>query len=99
MIPHWFWHPMNGQGYQFWSGIGSDLGELTIVAGLVSIGLMTWRRFNCHADGCWRLVWHVHDGHGHPVCRRHHPDGGNVAHTIGAPRGDLDDVPAPGPFA
>jgi hypothetical protein len=24
---------------------------------------------------CWRLEWHPHPDNGHPVCRKHHPDG------------------------
>src|SRR5262249_11993849 len=26
--------------------------------------------------GCWRLDWHPHPDHGHPVCLVHHPEGG-----------------------
>jgi hypothetical protein len=25
-----------------------------------------------------RLAWHPHPDHGHPVCRHHHPDNGQV---------------------
>jgi len=32
-------HPLHGQGYQFWSGIGSDLGELSI---LIAITAFVW---------------------------------------------------------
>lgn len=66
----WFWHPLAGPGYQFWSGIGSDIGEIAIVGGAIAI----YRRHNCHVHRCWRLSWHAHPDHGHPVCRRHHPD-------------------------
>lgn len=82
-IPHYFWHPYSGNGYQFWSGIGSDIGEVAIVGGLVTLLLAFWRHFNCHADRCWRLSWHTHADHGHPLCRVHHPHGKNRAHTIG----------------
>lgn len=57
-------------GYWFWSGIGSDIGELTIVAAAV----VFYRRHECHIQGCWRPAWHPHPEHGHPVCKRHHPD-------------------------
>jgi hypothetical protein len=61
---------MGGQGYQFWSGIGSDLGEIAIIAAVFAF----WRRHNCHVNGCWRLAWHPSDDHGgHTVCRHHHP--------------------------
>jgi hypothetical protein len=67
-------HPLGGDGYQVWSGIGSDVSEVAIL-----VAVATWLRGrNCHISGCWRLSWHPHPDHGHPVCRRHHPDGGGV---------------------
>jgi hypothetical protein len=73
-LPGWFQtyfeHILSGRGYQFWSGIGSDIGELTLLTAFV-----IWiRQRNCHVHRCWRLAWHPHPVHGHPVCRRHHPD-------------------------
>jgi hypothetical protein len=56
--------------YLFWSGIGSDLGELAIVG--VLAGML--RKHNCEVHRCWRLGRHSTDG-GHMVCRKHHPDG------------------------
>lgn len=53
--------PMHGEGYQFWSGIGSDVFLLAPFA-------WWFRHHNCHVPGCWR-VGHVHDGL--PVCRKH----------------------------
>jgi len=48
-LPGWFYtyfvHILSGNGYQFWSGIGSDLGEVT----LLGIVLVWWRSHNCHA--------------------------------------------------
>ena len=67
--PTFLWHlihPLSGDGYQFWSGIGSDFGEATIV---ISI-LLIVRHHNCHVKGCPRLG-HA-DEHGHPACKRHH---------------------------
>lgn len=62
----WFFEPMHGAGYQFWSGIGSDISELTII-----VAMITWARHkNCHKKGCWRLG-HPDPEHGHPVCRKH----------------------------
>ncbi len=73
-MPGWFQtyfeHVLSGRGYQFWSGIGSDVGELTLLTAFV-----IWiRQRNCHVNRCWRLAWHPHPEHGHPVCRHHHPD-------------------------
>lgn len=59
-------HPEHGNGYQWHSGIGSDLGELTLVAAL----LATAKHHNCEHPRCPRLG-HPHPGHGRPVCRRH----------------------------
>ena len=84
-MPHWFYtyfvHVLSGKGYQFWSGIGSDLGEVTLI-GLV---LVWWHSHNCHVHKCWRLSWHPHPDHGHPVCKHHHPDGKNIHASVVAP--------------
>jgi hypothetical protein len=66
----YFEHVLTGHGYQFWSGIGSDVGELTLLTAFV----LWLRQRNCHVYRCWRLSWHPHPGHGHPVCKHHHPD-------------------------
>lgn len=55
---------LSGPWYGFWSGIGSDLGEVTLLGALV----MYARHHNCHATGCWRLG-HPHEGVVH--CRKH----------------------------
>jgi hypothetical protein len=73
-IPGWMWRPLAGNGYQFWSGIGSDAGELTLITSIAAVAAMFWRHHNCHVQGCWRLSWHPHPDHGHPVCRIHHPE-------------------------
>ena len=65
-------------GYWFWSGIGSDLGELSIVIAVVSTALLAYRKHECHIHRCRRLAWHPDPEHGHPVCKRHHPDHGTA---------------------
>jgi hypothetical protein len=55
--------------YAFWSGIGSDITEFAIVAGLVTMV----RSRNCEVHQCWRLGRHA-TAAGHKVCRKHHPD-------------------------
>lgn len=55
--------------YNFFSGFGSDLGELTLLGGLIAV----YRRHNCEVRKCWRLGRHQTAAQ-HHVCRRHHPD-------------------------
>ncbi len=62
----------NGSGmwYLFWSGIGSDIGELTLLVAAWSF----IRKSNCHVHGCWRVGRHATGDA--TVCRKHHPEGG-----------------------
>lgn len=57
-------HPLNGEGYQFWSGIGSDV---FLITGLAAF----YKHINCEQKGCW-LPGHRHPDHGRPVCRQHY---------------------------
>ena len=57
-----------GTYYAFWSGSGSDVGEATIVVGIVA----AWRHHNCHVKGCPRLGRPV-PGTPYIACPRHHP--------------------------
>lgn len=60
--------------YNFWSGFGSDLGELTLVSA-VGVGVYTAaRKVNCHTKGCWRIGHHKLEGTPYILCRHHHPD-------------------------
>lgn len=68
---HWFLtytgsNNVSGPWYGFWSGFGSDLGEILLIGGLVTLV----RHHNCHVKGCW-LLGHSDPAHGHPACRRH----------------------------
>lgn len=74
-----FWHGVavffgvtnaSGTAYLAWSGILSDLGEVTLVAGLIAV----YRRHNCHARWCLRVGRHSIDGTPYVVCHRHHPE-------------------------
>lgn len=60
---------LSGRTYGFWSGIGSDVGEVT----LLGILWATLRRHNCEVKGCVRLGRHSTAAN-HVVCRKHHPD-------------------------
>ena len=57
--------------YNFWSGFGSDLGEVAILGGLIGFA----KRENCASKGCWRLGLHLYekDGVTHKLCRHCHP--------------------------
>lgn len=67
---YWFWHPLVGPGYQFWSGIE---GSIPQIAGLgLLAGLL--KHLNCDSPRCYRYGPHrTADGH-HKLCRIHHPD-------------------------
>ena len=58
--------PLHGDGYQFWSGIGSDVFLLAPFGWFL-------KHHNCKEPGCWRLG-HPHPETNHqPVCRKHAP--------------------------
>ena len=62
-------------GYNFVSG---PLADITLVTAFVGTLILWWRKHNCHVHRCWRLQWHAHPDHGHPVCKKHHPDGKKI---------------------
>jgi hypothetical protein len=61
-----------GPYYGFFSGAGSDVGEVALIgaAGTVLAGL--WHKFNCHNEGCYRIGIHTLAGGAYVVCRKHH---------------------------
>lgn len=70
----WFGHIFgldNGSGpwYLFWSGIGSDIGEVVIIGGIIQ----WYRKASCHVDGCHKIGLHHVEGTGYVTCRKHHP--------------------------
>ena len=74
----WFLHVTGADApgsveYNFWSGAGSDFGELTLVAGLLAIYKS---HLNCHEPRCPWPSRHVYDLDGQQVklCVKHHPD-------------------------
>jgi hypothetical protein len=68
---------LSGRWYGFWSGFGSDVGEVAIIGGLITMV----RHRNCEVHGCWRLGRHA-TAAGHRVCRRHHPAGRLTAEQV-----------------
>jgi hypothetical protein len=69
-LEHFLGFDMSGNWYGFWSGFGSDLGELAIVGALVAMV----RKHVCHVKGCWRIGRLPIEGTSWIVCRKHHPD-------------------------
>lgn len=68
-VLHWLWvHTGTGDEagpwYAFWSGFGSDLGEVT----LAGAAFGAYYKHRCH--GCWRIGRHTVDGT--PWCNKHH---------------------------
>jgi hypothetical protein len=59
--------------YNFWSGIGSDLGEATLITAVGLGGYTGVRKVNCHTKGCWRIGHHPLEGTPYILCRKHHP--------------------------
>ena len=66
VVQHWLAYHTGSLNEPGVSGFGSDLGEVTIVAGLLAI----YRKHVCHKDGCWRISRHTVNGS--PWCNRHH---------------------------
>lgn len=64
----------SGHAYLWWSGIGSDIAELAIIGGMITIV----RKHNCGVKRCWRLAKHDYtdpeSGIIHALCRKHHPE-------------------------
>jgi hypothetical protein len=61
-----------GRWYAFWSGAGSDIGELA----LLGAGLEFYRHHTCHVNEprfCWRPGTHPVAGTPLRACRKHHP--------------------------
>lgn len=60
----------SGPYYGFFSGFGSDLGEIALIGGLIAI----YRKHNCHVKGCFRIAKHSVEGTPFITCKKHHPN-------------------------
>jgi hypothetical protein len=62
----------SGPYYGFFSGFGSDIAEIAIIGGLISI----YRKHNCHLPGCWRIAHHTFkdqvDHTEYKLCKKHY---------------------------
>lgn len=78
-------HPLEGAGYQFWSGLGSDLGELSLLTGLAVVAYRAHKHVECHVEqpSCHR-IGHPVPGTGYRACRVHHPAMKHVEPTTAA---------------
>ncbi len=72
----WWWIEVHtgtvnesGPYYGFFSGFGSDIGEVTLVTGMI-VGL---RHINCHVTGCKAIRTHIVPNTPYRACRKHHP--------------------------
>lgn len=73
--------------YGFFSGFGSDFGEATIVAAIVTSALTIYHHHNCMTQGCWRLgrqVYRKSDGAPTPylACHKCHPAHEGVKRSV-----------------
>ena len=59
----------SSRAYDFWSGFGSDIGEIALIGGV----WMGVRKINCHDKGCPRIGHYEVMGTPYKVCRKHHP--------------------------
>lgn len=65
----YFFHPLHGDGYQFWSGIAGSF--LTSIPGWIVAAALFLRHQNCHVKGCYRRG-HIDPAVHAPACRHHH---------------------------
>lgn len=79
---HWLWlwfaihtgtYNEPGPYYGFFSGFGSDLGEIALIGAVFQV----YRKHNCHIKGCWRIAHYEftdrENGDTYMLCRKHHP--------------------------
>lgn len=80
IVQHWLAYMTGSENtsgappnYNFWSGFGSDLGEVTIVGAMLAV----FKKHNCHTRWCLRIGRHEFTdpstGVIYLLCRRHHP--------------------------
>jgi hypothetical protein len=61
--------------YNAFSGSISDIGEITIVASVLTSFVLIWRSHTCHRYWwCWRHPHFALDGTPYKMCSKHHPD-------------------------
>ena|ERR1700758_4008841 len=83
-LNHWSLNtPLKGNGYQAWSGILSDLGEITLAGAAITLLVGAWRHLECASPGCHRWAKHHYideQGKHHQLCHKHDVDEHPKAH-------------------
>lgn len=79
-LPWWLLHvagidDVSGRWYAFYSGIGSDFGELVAAVAFLAGVWLAYRKTNCHVRWCWRVGRFAVESTPYVVCHRHHPTG------------------------
>lgn len=77
----WLRHLLGADGgdfYNFWSGLGADLGGLAILGAVIG----AYRKHQCHVQGCRRLAKQRVEGTSWVVCHKHHPVGAPTAQDV-----------------
>jgi hypothetical protein len=66
----WLFQPLSGNGYQFWSGIGSDFSEIAIIGAVIA----TYKHHNCAVPRCPRIAHRKYEikETKQYTCRHHH---------------------------
>jgi hypothetical protein len=74
LIWHWLLNftgtviPSTGsKWYNFWSGFGSDIGEVVIIGSVIGL----YKHHNCAVKGCWRIAHHSVAGTHYKTCHKH----------------------------
>ena len=74
LIWHWFQNVTGtnisaggSKWYNFWSGFGSDFGEIAILGSIFAV----YKHHNCTVKGCFRIGRHPVDGTPYITCHRH----------------------------
>lgn len=95
LVFNWFGISGTGSHYGFWSGAGSDLGEVTLLAAVIA----GYRKINCHTKGCLRIGRHELPVHDHLVvklcakCHPHHEGRAMTKHHIHRLHRDYTETP------
>jgi hypothetical protein len=74
LVWHWLLNvtgtviPANGsKWYNFWSGFGSDFGEIAILGSIIAL----YKHHNCTVKGCPRIGHHSVTGTPYKTCHKH----------------------------